>query len=118
MHDHEKKISVLGLAFKAGTDDVRRSPAIDIIERLLKQGFTIFAYDPEAMQNTKQILGNQIQYCDSIKDCYEHANHIVILTEWPIFKAIQTFDNFTAKTVIDCRGLLDPKQSTTHEVMC
>jgi UDPglucose 6-dehydrogenase len=115
-NSHEKKISILGLAFKAGTDDVRRSPAIDIIERLLKQGFTIFAYDPEAMQNTMQILGDQIQYCDSIKDCYEHANHITILTEWPIFKAIQTFDNFTEKTVIDCRGLLDMQSSSTHSV--
>ena len=115
-NNHEKKLSILGLAFKAGTDDVRRSPAIDIIDRLLKQGFTIFAYDPEAMHNTKHILGDQIQYCDSIKDCYEHTNHIAILTEWPAFKAIVTFDNFSTKTIIDCRGLVDMQSSSTHSV--
>ncbi|MBL96992.1 MAG: UDP-glucose 6-dehydrogenase [Legionellales bacterium] len=117
INDHEKKLSVLGLAFKAGTDDVRRSPAIDIIKRLLKQGFIIFAYDPEAMQNTKRILGDQIQYCDSIKDCYEHTNHIAILTEWPAFKIVQTFNNFSAKTVIDCRGLLDSKVPAVQDIV-
>ena len=115
-NNHEKKLSILGLAFKAGTDDVRRSPAIEITERLLKQGFTIFAYDPEAMQNTKQILGNQIQYCDSIKDCFARTDHIAILTEWPAFKAIETFDNFSTKTIIDCRGLLDANPLKTHSV--
>ena len=101
-----KEISVLGLAFKAGTDDVRMSPAIEIIKYLLQDGFKIFVYDPKAIANSKDILNDQVYYCRSTKDCFDKSNHIAILTEWEDFKEIVNFANFNSKILIDLRKLL------------
>ena len=101
-----KHIAVLGLAFKAGTDDVRMSPAIEIIKLLLAQGFSVSAYDPVAMTNTQEVLQNSITYCSSLLDCYNSSKVVAILTEWPEFKQIANYSDFTQKTVLDLRKII------------
>lgn len=101
-----KNLAVLGLAFKAGTDDVRVSPAIEIIKLLLADGFAISAYDPVAMPNAQAILFDNIKYCSSLADCYKASDFVVILTEWPEFKEIVNYADFSQKKVLDLRKIL------------
>lgn len=81
-----KKFAVWGLAFKPETDDIREAPALDVIEALLKRGATITAFDPEAMDNVKRKLGNQIEFAASMYKALEKADALVICTEWSIFR--------------------------------
>src|SRR5690606_24449111 len=81
-----KKFAIWGLAFKPETDDIREAPALDVIEALLKRGATITAFDPEAMDNVKRKLGNQIEFAASMYKALEEADALVICTEWSIFR--------------------------------
>jgi UDPglucose 6-dehydrogenase len=104
--DDNKIIAILGLAFKEGTDDVRMSPAIEIIKYLLKDNYKITAFDPEAMKNSKKILGDEISYAKNIKECYDSSKYLVILTEWTEFKEIKNYPNFKEKIIIDLRNII------------
>jgi UDPglucose 6-dehydrogenase len=104
--NNSKKIAILGLAFKAGTDDVRMSPAIEIIKYLLVDNFEIYAYDPHGIENSKKILGAKINYCENLEECFNSAYQVAILTEWPEFKNIKNFVNFSAKNILDLRYIL------------
>lgn len=79
------KIAVWGLAFKNGTDDCRQSPAIEVVEELLKHNANITAFDPKAMKTAYQILGNKISYADDMYQAAKAADVLVILTEWMQF---------------------------------
>lgn len=83
----DKKIGVLGLSFKANTDDIRYSPALDIIPQLLKEGAIVYAYDPKAMDNMKKELPI-ITYASDIYDVINNADALLVLTEWDEFKKI------------------------------
>lgn len=88
--DHQlahKTIAILGLAFKANTDDVRHSPAISLIAQLLEENVTVRAYDPVAMQNMKKVEPS-ITYGESIDEVVRDADAVVILTEWDEFKKL------------------------------
>jgi UDPglucose 6-dehydrogenase len=87
-----KKIAVWGLAFKPDTDDIREAPALYMIRALLATGAEVHAYDPEAMQNVKIILGDQIQYGQDEYAVLHNADALLICTEWGIFRN----PNFTA----------------------
>lgn len=106
-----KTIAMLGLAFKQNTDDVRDSPAITIINELLKEGAIIKAYDPQAMGNARRIFGNKILYC---KDEYEAANNsdiLVIVTDWNQFRGLdlQRIKQIMKGPILaDLRNVLDP----------
>jgi UDPglucose 6-dehydrogenase len=80
-----KKLGVLGLAFKDGTDDVRDSPAIQVIEMLLQEKCQITAFDPAAMDRARQLLGNRISYAPEAYAAAEGADALLILTEWKEF---------------------------------
>ena len=84
---NNKKIGVLGLAFKPNTDDMRFAPSIYIIEELQKSGAKIRAYDPEAIRKSKEILKN-IEYCNNPYDAANDADALLILTEWNEFKEL------------------------------
>ncbi len=86
-HDTNKHIAVLGLSFKAGTDDVRDSVALRIIPILLDAGYTITAYDPAAMDNARSILPN-VTMASSIEEALDGKDGILLLTEWDEFKHI------------------------------
>lgn len=81
-----KKIAIWGLAFKPETDDIREAPALDIIEALLKKGASVVAFDPEAMPNVQNKLGNQIEFAASMYKAIEGAEALIICTEWSIFR--------------------------------
>jgi UDPglucose 6-dehydrogenase len=80
-----KRLAVLGLAFKDGTDDVRESPAIKVIEQLLEEKCEIVAFDPVAMERARQILGNKIIYASDAYSAIDGADALLILTEWKEF---------------------------------
>ncbi|MGA2679768.1 MAG: UDP-glucose/GDP-mannose dehydrogenase family protein [Sedimentisphaerales bacterium] len=79
-------LAVWGLAFKAKTDDVRESPAINCVNKLLEQGFKIRAYDPEAGATGKTALGNKVEIFENDYDVLDGADALVILTEWQEFR--------------------------------
>lgn len=83
------KVAVLGLTFKAGTDDLREAPSISNIELLLKAGANIYAYDPVGMENTKKKYPTQINYADNIEDVLKDANVCFIFTEWDEIKSVK-----------------------------
>ncbi len=105
-----KKIALWGLAFKPNTDDIREAPALDIIEALLEAGAQITAYDPEAMKNVKQLLGDRIQFSDRQYDALIDADALVIATEWSEFRT-PDFSKISSllknKVIFDGRNLFD-----------
>ncbi|HDW9353102.1 TPA: UDP-glucose/GDP-mannose dehydrogenase family protein [Campylobacter jejuni] len=108
------KIAVLGLAFKDGTDDCRESPAVDIIFKLLEQKVQICAYDPKAMDLAKQILGDKIDYANSMYEAIKDADVIAILTEWKEFSSLdlkKAYDLLKHKKIIDLRNLIDKNEA-------
>jgi UDPglucose 6-dehydrogenase len=78
-----RRIAVWGLAFKPQTDDVRESPAVEVIERLLGDGAVVTAYDPVAMDSARRVLGDSIRYATDPYDCCTGADALVLMTEWP-----------------------------------
>ena len=109
-----KLVAVLGTAFKAGTDDVRESPAIKVIGLLLTKGAKIRAFDPRALDNTKRELGNKVEYSDSIAECLSGADLCLICTEWPEFRFVD-FTPMKHKVVIDGRHILEKKDGINYE---
>jgi UDPglucose 6-dehydrogenase len=107
-----KTIAIWGLAFKPYTDDIREAPALYNIEELLAAGAKIQAYDPEAAENVKQLLGDKIQFCDNYYACAEGADALMIMTEWPVFRTPE-FDRLEKalnnKVIFDGRNLYEPE---------
>ena len=81
-----KKIAIWGLAFKPDTDDIREAPALYMIDELLKEGAEITAFDPEAMENVKSVLGKKIKYTENEYSAVEQADALLICTEWGLFR--------------------------------
>ncbi len=108
-----KRIAILGLAFKPNTDDIRESVSIKIIDKLLEGGANVVAYDPTAMNNTKKLLGNYIDYASSAIECIKGADCCIVATEWDEFKQVKP-DDFAQymKTpmVVDGRRIYNPEE--------
>ena len=81
-----KKIALWGLAFKPDTDDIREAPALFMIDALVKEGAQVTAYDPEAMNNVKHLIGDKIEYATSEYAALQGADALVICTEWGVFR--------------------------------
>jgi UDPglucose 6-dehydrogenase len=81
-----KQFALWGLAFKPNTDDIREAPALEIIDALLAEGATVSAFDPEAMNNVKTIVGEKITFCETPYDCLPNADALIIATEWNEFR--------------------------------
>ena len=81
-----RNVAVWGLAFKANTDDMREAPAIVLIEELLRRGATVQVTDPEAIENTRGLFGDQISYYERDYDAVEGADALVLVTEWSQFR--------------------------------
>lgn len=108
-----KKIAVLGLAFKPNTDDMREAQSIKIINRLLKEGATITAYDPMAVLNTKKILKEKINYAHSPTECLKDADCAILVTEWEEFKNLKPKDfieNMRIPILIDGRRIYSSEE--------
>ncbi len=82
------KIAIWGLAFKNGTDDVRESPALQIVQQLLKNNTKLCVFDPKAIANAQKILGDNVDYAKSAMEAAKDADVVAILTEWPEFSDV------------------------------
>src|SRR4029077_142278 len=85
----KKKVAVLGLAFKAKTDDVRESVAIKLVERLVNEGARVTVYDPKAMGNARKVLEGRVTYAASARECLKDAECCIVATGWPEFAKIK-----------------------------
>ncbi|MEY4930435.1 MAG: hypothetical protein RI909_1159 [Bacteroidota bacterium] len=108
-----KVFALWGLSFKPHTDDIREAPALYNIEELLSAGAIVKAHDPESMENVKGILGNRIQFCETIYEAAENADAVFIATEWPEFRT-PDFEKLSSilknKVIFDGRNLYDLAQ--------
>ncbi len=104
------KIAVLGLAFKDGTDDCRESPAMEIVAELVNLGADIAAYDPKAMKNAQNLIGEQISYAKDMYEALQNADVLAVLTEWNEFKSLdlnKAAGLMRNRKIVDCRNLLN-----------
>ncbi len=107
-----KQLGVLGLAFKGGTDDIRESPAILIVQALMQEGCKITAYDPAAMARTQEMMNSPLKFADSAYEAATGADALLILTEWEEFANLdlaRLSQELKYPIVIDGRNLYDPE---------
>jgi UDPglucose 6-dehydrogenase len=108
-----KTISILGLAFKKDTDDIRAAISIEITKLLLKKGLKIKVYDPMAIDNFRKLFKEKITYCSSIDECLKNSDCCCILTEWNSFQKLkpEKFKKLMKNpNVVDARRILNPKK--------
>jgi len=107
-----KTVAVLGLAFKPETDDMRDSPALDIIAGLIDAGATIRAYDPKAMDEARPMLPAAVTFCATASACLDKADAAVLVTEWNEFRALTPASFETAmagNVIVDLRNVYEPE---------
>jgi len=114
-----KKVCVLGLTFKPGTDDIREAPSTVIVDRLLKEGAAVNAYDPKAMMKFRDRYP-QISYFKSVREALKNADACLILTEWEEFKSLneRDFNTMRNRIIIEGRKVLNPKNVSKFEGVC
>jgi UDPglucose 6-dehydrogenase len=107
-----KQIGILGLSFKPETDDMRESPAIDIIKEMLNRGARVRAFDPVAMEEAKHCLPEQVEYATDEYDAIRGADALVIVTEWNQFRALdmqKVKSLLKTPKIADLRNVYEPK---------
>ena len=109
-----KRLAVLGLAYKGGTDDVRESPAIEIVRALLHEQCSIVAYDPAAMERAQQVLQGDITYAADPYEAATGADALIILTDWEEFGAL---DLGRIKTLLRYPIVVDGRNLYSRETM-
>ncbi|MGO1255322.1 UDP-glucose dehydrogenase family protein [Microbacterium gubbeenense] len=104
------RVTVLGLAFKPDSDDIRDSPALDVAVRLKGLGAEVVSYDPEAMDTARR-AHPQLNYADSLETALDGSEAVVVVTEWKQFKALdpaETLAKVARPVIFDGRNILDP----------
>ncbi|MBI2411618.1 MAG: UDP-glucose/GDP-mannose dehydrogenase family protein [Deltaproteobacteria bacterium] len=107
-----KKFGVLGLAFKPNTDDIRESPAMDIVAHLVSEGATVKAYDPAGMENAKRVVKAGVTFCNDSYEVAEGSDALILMTEWNQFRKL---DLARIKTllkeprIVDLRNVYEPE---------
>jgi UDPglucose 6-dehydrogenase len=107
-----KRVAVWGLAFKPQTDDVREAPALVFIRHALSRGAEVVAHDPEAIESTREVLGDVVTYVDTPMEAVKDADVLVIPTDWNAFRSPNFAEIGTlmkAKRIVDGRNLYEPK---------
>lgn len=113
-----KKITVLGLAFKNDTDDIRESRSIQVIKELLDNGAKVIAYDPMANENMKRLFGD-VEYHNSAIDALRGADACLVMTEWEEFRSLdKEFEVMKKRLVIDGRHMLTPGKDIEYVGLC
>jgi UDPglucose 6-dehydrogenase len=105
-----KHFALWGLAFKPNTDDIREAPALYMIDALTKAGATISVFDPEAMNNVKQVIGDKVTYAENQYEALEKADALIIATEWNEFRTpnfLKIVTTLRNKVIFDGRNLFD-----------
>lgn len=105
-----KTIGLWGLAFKPNTDDIREAPALYMIDKLVEAGAKVIAFDPEAMENVKQTIGDKVAYATNQYGAIEGADALLIVTEWSVFRS-PDFEKISSslkeKVIFDGRNLFE-----------
>ncbi|MFC5368582.1 UDP-glucose 6-dehydrogenase AglM [Salinirubrum litoreum] len=110
-----KRVAVLGLAFKPGTDDVRESRAIPVIEGLQSRGAEVVAYDPVATENMRAHFPD-IEYTDSASEALDGAHAAIVVTDWDEFAVLdEAFDAMATPVVVDGRRIIERRAGITYE---
>ena len=112
-----KRLGVLGLAFKGGTDDIRESPAILLVQALLQEGCQVVAYDPAAAGRAREVLQSKVEFVGSAYEAARDADALLILTEWEEFSTLdleRLHRQLKYPIVIDGRNLYDPETMARH----
>jgi UDPglucose 6-dehydrogenase len=106
-----KTVAVLGLSFKPGTDDIRESPAIDLVRSLAGRGARVRAYDPVSVANAREVLPDTVVYCEDAYDAARGADVLVLATEWNEFRVLdldRLRELLGAPIIVDLRNVWDP----------
>jgi len=101
----------LGVSFKPETDDIREASGLVVIHGLLREGAEVTVYDPKAMQNARNVLGEKVRYAQSALECIEGADCCIVATEWDEFRKLTAEDfakRMRAPCVVDGRRIYDP----------
>ncbi len=109
-----KRAAVLGLSFKAGTSDARKSPGVKIANLLAGTGASVNAYDPEANGEAKEDLTDSVNLVESAEEAVKDAEIIFVATDWPEFKEINLNELKSAMTgslLVDCMNIYDPEKA-------
>jgi len=108
-----RHFALWGLAFKPNTDDIREAPALYMIDALTAAGATVTAFDPEAMPNVRQVVGEKIKFAEGQYDALENADALIIATEWSEFRTPE-FEKITSllkqRVIFDGRNVYDAAQ--------
>lgn len=107
-----KILTILGLAFKPDTDDMRESPALTIVEKLLEQDAYLKVYDPKAMEEARKIIGDRVEYCENAYDAMFESEAVVIVTEWNEFRSLdltKVRNLLKQPLILDFRNIYKPK---------
>jgi UDPglucose 6-dehydrogenase len=105
-----KHFALWGLAFKPNTDDIREAPALYMIDALLQEGATLSVFDPEAMNNVRNLIGGKVAYAESQYEALEGADALIIATEWNEFRTpnfLKIVTSLKNKVIFDGRNLFD-----------
>lgn len=118
-----RRVALLGLAFKPGTDDMREAPSLRLIAELSRRhpGITLTAYDPEANHAARKLLSSSVTICDSAEEALKGADAAIIVTEWREFRQIKAddFKNWMNRPIImDGRNALDAASLNAQGVVC
>lgn len=106
-----RRVAVLGIAFKKDTDDIREAASLRVIDRLLKKGATVSAYDPMASAKARKVLPQQVELVTSVKSCLEGADCAILMTEWDEFQRLKPSEFMSvmrSPNIVDARRILDP----------
>jgi UDPglucose 6-dehydrogenase len=112
-----KRLGVLGLAFKGGTDDIRESPALAVVQSLAREGCLIKTYDPAAMARVEEVTGSAVQFVNSAYEAAKGSDAVLILTDWEEFSVLdldRLRDELRYPIVIDGRNLYRPEIMAEH----
>jgi UDPglucose 6-dehydrogenase len=105
-----RRVSVLGLAFKKDTDDVREAASLRVIDQLVKKGANVAAYDPMATPNARKVLPEQVEFAEDYKSCLAGADCCILMTEWDEFRRLKPGELksiMKSPNIIDARRILD-----------
>ncbi|KJS48295.1 MAG: hypothetical protein VR66_14840, partial [Peptococcaceae bacterium BRH_c23] len=108
-----KKIAVLGLSFKAGTNDTRNSPAIHLLEKIADTKTSIHVYDP-VVKNLEEPLHSRVTFSTNIMDTIMDADCLIVMTEWPEFKELNlemVYMMMKTPLIIDTRNIFSPNKA-------
>jgi UDPglucose 6-dehydrogenase len=107
------RLGVLGITFKANTDDVRESPAVEIVNSLVDSGATVRLYDPQGMDRAKSVVRPSIEFAVDAYDTMDGADGLVILTEWSEFATLDldaVRSRLVSPVIIDLRNLYEQRE--------